>query len=376
MAHGRRTRIFIVDDSAVVRSLLRTVISADPSLEVAGTAADGAAALQAVESICPDLVLLDVEMPNIDGLETLRKLRSRAFSKPVMMVSAVTQRGARVTIEALASGASDYVTKPSGQSDRETALRVLAQDLLPKIQALTAPPASPLTRSACAAEQPESIRASATMPSVVVIGVSTGGPAALDVLLSAIPRGFPLPMLIVQHMPELFTGPLAERLNQRCSIARSRSGRRGTRASQGPFTWRVATGTWKSWRLRPPHSRRRFTCIRARSKTTAGPQLTFSFDRRQASSVRPRWLWCSREWVPTASPHAASFAPGAALSWRRTKPRAPSGACRGRSCKPVLPSAFFLSPPSLTRFFSLPAEREARRGVLANWRCNHDRPRM
>jgi two-component system chemotaxis response regulator CheB len=218
MAHGRRTRIFIVDDSAVVRSLLRTVISADPSLEVAGTAADGAAALQAVESVCPDLVLLDVEMPNVDGLETLRKLRSRAFSKPVVMVSAVTQRGARVTIEALASGASDYVTKPSGQSDRETALRVLAQDLLPKIQALTAPPASPLTRSACAAEQPESIRASATMPSVVVIGVSTGGPAALDVLLSAIPRGFPLPMLIVQHMPELFTGPLAERLNQRCSI--------------------------------------------------------------------------------------------------------------------------------------------------------------
>ena len=132
MARGRRTRIFIVDDSAVVRSLLRTVISADPSLEVAGTAADGAAALQAIESISPDLVLLDVEMPNIDGLETLRRLRSRGFSNPIVMVSSVTQRGARVTIDALASGASDYVTKPAGQSDRDTALRVLALDLLPR----------------------------------------------------------------------------------------------------------------------------------------------------------------------------------------------------------------------------------------------------
>jgi two-component system chemotaxis response regulator CheB len=218
MVHSRRTRIFIVDDSAVVRSLLRSVISADPSLEVAGTAMDGAAALDAIESISPDLVLLDVEMPNLNGLETLRKLRSRAFSKPVVMVSSVTQRGARVTIEALASGASDYVTKPAGHSDRETALRVLGQELLPKIQALTVSAAEPTMRSGFAPDQPVSIRASATVPSVVVIGVSTGGPAALDVLLSAIPQGFPLPILVVQHMPELFTGPLAERLNQRCSI--------------------------------------------------------------------------------------------------------------------------------------------------------------
>ena len=236
MAHGRRTRIFIVDDSAVVRSLLRTVISADPSLEVAGTAADGAAALQAIDSVSPDLVLLDVEMPNIDGLETLRKLRSRAFSKPVVMVSSVTQRGARVTIEALASGASDYVTKPAGQSDRETAVRVLAQDLLPKIQALTVSASAPLMRSASTA----STTASAT-PSVVVIGVSTGGPGALDVLLSAFPQGFPLPILVVQHMPELFTGPLAERLNQRCSIPVREA---WDRAPVVPGTIYLARGNW------------------------------------------------------------------------------------------------------------------------------------
>jgi two-component system chemotaxis response regulator CheB len=218
MAHGRRTRILIVDDSAVIRSLLRAVISADPCLEVAGTAADGADALQAIDSVRPDLVLLDVEMPNMDGLATLRALRARAYRMPVVMVSAVTQRGARVTIEALAGGASDYVAKPANQSDRETALRLLAQDLLPKIQALTVSGAAQSPRVAGAADLSESIRPSSTPPSVVVIGVSTGGPAALDVLLSAIPKGFPLPVLIVQHMPELFTGPLAERLSQRCGI--------------------------------------------------------------------------------------------------------------------------------------------------------------
>jgi two-component system chemotaxis response regulator CheB len=241
MAHGRRTRIFIVDDSAVIRSMLRTVISADPSLEVAGTASDGAVALQAIDSVCPDLVLLDVEMPNVDGLETLRKLRSRAFSKPVVMVSAVTQRGARATIEALAAGASDYVTKPAGHSDRETALRVFAQDLLPKIQALTVSRADPSTRSAFAAEQTKSNTASVTMPSVVVIGVSTGGPAALDVLLSAIPQGFPWPILMVQHMPELFTRPLAERLNQRCGI-RVREAVEGAPVVPGAIY--LARGNW------------------------------------------------------------------------------------------------------------------------------------
>jgi two-component system chemotaxis response regulator CheB len=218
MAHGCRTRILIVDDSAVMRSLLRSVILADPSLEVAGSAADGAAALQTIDSVRPDLVLLDVEMPNLGGLETLRILRARGNRTPVVMVSALTQRGARVTIDALACGASDYVTKPANQVDRDSALRTLAQDLLPKIQALTVSNVTQSRRSAIATEMPESNQLSSVPPSIVVIGVSTGGPAALDVLLSSIPSTFPLPILIVQHMPELFTGPLAERLSRSCSI--------------------------------------------------------------------------------------------------------------------------------------------------------------
>ena len=241
MAHSSRTRILIVDDSAVIRSLLRTVVCADPTLEVAGTAADGVTALHAIESLRPDLVLLDVEMPNMDGLATLRTLRAREYRMPVVMVSSVTQRGARVTIDALACGASDYVTKPSNQVDRETALRVLAQDLLPTIQALTV---SAVAQSRCPPvpmDRTESVKISLTPPSVVVVGVSTGGPAALDVLLSAIPQGFPLPVLVVQHMPELFTGPLAERLRQRCSV-RVREAAEGAPVIPGVIY--IARGNW------------------------------------------------------------------------------------------------------------------------------------
>jgi two-component system chemotaxis response regulator CheB len=241
MAHSRRTRILIVDDSAVIRSLLRTVICADRSLEVVGTASDGVAALQAIESVRPDLILLDVEMPNMDGLATLRALRARSYRMPIVMVSSVTQRGARVTIEALASGASDYVTKPASQANRETAIRVLARDLLPRIQALTASAVEQSPCPAIAVDRAETLKFSSTPPSVVVVGVSTGGPAALDVLLSAIPQGFPLPVLVVQHMPELFTGPLAERLSQRCSV-RVREAMEGAPVVPGVIY--LARGDW------------------------------------------------------------------------------------------------------------------------------------
>ncbi len=224
MAPERRTRILIVDDSAVMRSLLRSVIATDAALEVAGTAADGASALNAFALNSPDLVLLDVEMPVMDGLVTLRQLRERGHKMPVIMCSSLTQRGAKVTIEALAVGASDYVAKPSGQPGREAAVRALAQELIPKIHAL-ARAAQPLAvdplvpRSARPAmPAPAVAPLPSASPSVVAIGVSTGGPAALDVVLPALPADFPLPVLVVQHMPEVFTRLFAERLNRRCRL--------------------------------------------------------------------------------------------------------------------------------------------------------------
>jgi two-component system chemotaxis response regulator CheB len=144
MASARRIRIMIADDSAVMRSLLRSVVISDAGLEVVGTASDGETALSAIEILRPDLILLDVEMPVMDGLATLRKLRAGGHKMPVIMCSSLTQRGAKVTIEALACGASDYVAKPAGQSCREEACHALSLELIPKIQALTCQPqASP-----------------------------------------------------------------------------------------------------------------------------------------------------------------------------------------------------------------------------------------
>ncbi len=179
MAPARRTRILIVDDSAVMRSLLRSVIATDPAFEVAGTAADGASALNALALNSPDLVLLDVEMPVMDGLVTLRQLRERGHKMPVIMCSSLTQRGAKVTIEALAVGASDYVAKPSGQPGREAAVRALAQELIPKIHALTRasqPCASRSIGAATCAGWVGSIRRGAR-----VVGVAArGGDRRLD----------------------------------------------------------------------------------------------------------------------------------------------------------------------------------------------------
>ena len=139
---------------------------------------------------------------------------------PVVMCSSLTERGAQVTMEALAAGASDYVAKPSGQQNARSAVQTLAGELLPKIRALTAPRprlVEPLPERWTAAEELQPCDA-AEAPALVVIGVSTGGPHALEIVLSALPREFPVPLLVVQHMPELFTGTLAQQLNERSLI--------------------------------------------------------------------------------------------------------------------------------------------------------------
>ncbi|MDE3187427.1 MAG: chemotaxis-specific protein-glutamate methyltransferase CheB [Acidobacteriota bacterium] len=253
MPAGHRARILIVDDSAVMRSLLRSVVIADPALEVAGTAADGQSALGILDGLRPDLVLLDVEMPVMDGLATLRELRARGHRMPVIVCSSLTQRGARVTIEALAGGASDYVAKPAGKDGREAAFQALSRELLPRIHALAAAAKDPQVHTAAPLQallpsQPSVLHAppppaqpGSFIPSVLVIGASTGGPAALDALLPLLPAAFPLPVLVVQHMPELFTRLLAERLAQRCRL-RVREAAEGDRVHPGVI--HIARGNW------------------------------------------------------------------------------------------------------------------------------------
>jgi two-component system chemotaxis response regulator CheB len=226
MSIARRTlRILAADDSAVMRGVLRTVFQLHaqepfghlPPMELCGVVNNGLEALEAVRTLAPDVLLLDFEMPKLGGLGVLEKLRSLAPELPVIMCSAYTERGARSTLDALAAGAKDYVMKPGQQKDFASALDSLMQDLLPRIAALAggAGGSERALRGGGTGGAPTGL---ARGEGVVVIGVSTGGPSALEAMLPALPGDFPAPILIVQHMPKLFTGALAERLNRLCRL--------------------------------------------------------------------------------------------------------------------------------------------------------------
>jgi two-component system, chemotaxis family, protein-glutamate methylesterase/glutaminase len=173
---SRRVRVLHIDDSAVMRSLLRMVLEPEPSIEIAATASSGKEGLATFERTHPDLVLLDIEMPGMNGLEVLSAIRVQNRRVPVIMCSTLTSRGARITIEALLRGATDYVTKPGAQHSLREGVETLTRELLPKIFALfppesrpAAPPAPPV--------RPALPPSSSQPPKIVVIGVSTGGPA-------------------------------------------------------------------------------------------------------------------------------------------------------------------------------------------------------
>jgi len=210
-------RVLAIDDSSTMRSLLRMVLTGCPRIDLVGLAADGHTGLAAIEALKPNLVLLDIEMPGMDGLEVLEEIRSRSLPVRVIMCSTLTRRGAGITLEALARGAVDYVAKPASQQGLRETIETLRSELVPKIHALfpagqgaeLAPAPAPPVRAAPQHGQ-EREHASAE---ILVIGVSTGGPAALERFVPALPADFPIPVLIVQHMPAMFTTLLAERLN-------------------------------------------------------------------------------------------------------------------------------------------------------------------
>jgi two-component system chemotaxis response regulator CheB len=208
-------RVLIVDDSAVVRRLVEELLGEVAGVEVVGTAPNGEIALQKIERLKPDAVTLDVEMPVMDGMATLRALRDRGSTVRVVMFSTLTERGGHATLEALSLGADDYVTKPARISASDTALDGLRQELGAKIlQFFTSE--TPASGGAATSRR----RASHRPPKieVVAIGVSTGGPTALTEVLAALPGDFPCPIVITQHMPPMFTRLLAERLALKSQI--------------------------------------------------------------------------------------------------------------------------------------------------------------
>lgn len=202
-----KIRVLVVDDSVVIRRLLADELGQDADLEVVGTAPHGRSALARLPQWTPDVVILDVEMPEMDGLQALREMRKTYPKMPVIMFSGQTERGAAVTLEALALGASDYFPKPSVGGVEESR-RVVREQLVPKIKSLCAPRGRPTPLP-----PPGPSRGPRCRIDAVAIACSTGGPNALSELFAHLPADFPVPILIVQHMPPMFTRLLAERLS-------------------------------------------------------------------------------------------------------------------------------------------------------------------
>lgn len=212
-------RVFVVDDSVVVRQVVTDALRSDPAIEVCGFASNGRAALEKIPEAKPDVVTLDIEMPEMDGLTTLSELRKTHPRLPVIMFSTLTERGASATLEALARGASDYVCKPSGQRNVQQTMETIRDQLIPKIHAFTGKKPGAGTRNAAAAISGLSAASAPSTPvGVVVIAVSTGGPAALAEVVPHLPPGLRQPVLIVQHMPPVFTKVLAQRLAASCPL--------------------------------------------------------------------------------------------------------------------------------------------------------------
>ena len=215
---GSRIRVLVVDDSVVIRRLVTHALGEDPRFEVVGAAANGVITLARIPQLNPDVVTLDVEMPEMDGLETLRRIRKDYPDLCVIMFSTVTARGATATLDALVLGANDYVTKAANVGSLDRSMSSLRSELIPKITQFFILPEEAVRGPAAAAAvaAPVSLAklrfGGVRRPRAVAVGVSTGGPTALSALVPKLPRSFPLPILIVQHMPPLFTRFLAERL--------------------------------------------------------------------------------------------------------------------------------------------------------------------
>ncbi|MFQ5461872.1 MAG: chemotaxis response regulator protein-glutamate methylesterase [Phycisphaerae bacterium] len=232
------TRVLVVDDALTYRKIIRDILAKTPGVDVVGVAGNGKIALQKIEQLHPDLLTLDLEMPEVDGLEVLRRLKAAKSDVGAIMLSAFTSRGAKATVAALDLGAFDFVLKPTGSGPDESAAQLQA-DLCPKILAysryrqvhgiLCDPHHASSTPAATEPHAPPPISDVAPRiagvatgqgesPRVVALGISTGGPQALATMMPQLPGDLATPLLIVQHMPPMFTKSLADSLNAKCAL--------------------------------------------------------------------------------------------------------------------------------------------------------------
>ena len=215
-------KVLIVDDSAFMRNALRNMLSTDPEISVIGTARDGVEAVEKTALLKPDVITMDVEMPRMDGIDALRLIMDKNPT-PVIMVSSLTAEGAQVTLDALDYGAVDFI--PKNLSELSINIVKIKEMLIDKVKHIAR---SSMARKLRRIEPTaHAARTSRVMPalstgtrriSVVAIGTSTGGPRAVQEIIPHLPKDFPVPIVIVQHMPPNFTKPFAERLNDLSQI--------------------------------------------------------------------------------------------------------------------------------------------------------------
>jgi two-component system chemotaxis response regulator CheB len=213
--------VLIVDDSAFMRTALSRMVASDPDLWVAGTAASGPEALQKVVSLDPDVVTLDVEMPGMDGLATLRRIMAQ-FPRPVIMVSSATVKEAEITLDTLEAGAFDYVPKQLSSASLD--VLHIREDIIAKIKAAAEGRRNSKDHLSLERKPPRAAHLLAPQlphaaPAIVALGVSTGGPKALEDILPTLPADLSVPILVVQHMPPGFTAPFAKRLNNLSAVS-------------------------------------------------------------------------------------------------------------------------------------------------------------
>ena len=219
-----KIRVLVVDDSLVIRRALRECFRADPEIEVVGVADTGIKALEQIDTLKPDIVTLDIEMPEMDGLETLKTLRQKGCSIPVIMFSKYTSEGATASLEALMLGASDVVAKPSAQAEPGKTCDMVKRQLTTRIRALGRKvhrnnKASTSQSPGKMGANPETRIYEAPGPiEAIGLAISTGGPRALIDVVSALAPNLPAPIFITQHMPPMFTKFLAERLQARGTL--------------------------------------------------------------------------------------------------------------------------------------------------------------
>lgn len=222
-----KIQVLVVDDSAFMRKIISELLTEDPEIEVIGTARNGADSLKKIEELKPDVVTMDIEMPVLDGISTLREIMER-FPLPVIMLSSLTQEGAKETIKALELGAVDFISKPSGTISLD--IHKVKDELLEKVKIAARCKGKIManqsqekaldhqSKSALPVREWHASHKSAQLQTIIAIGTSTGGPRALQNVLIGIPKDIPAPIVIVQHMPQGFTKSLAERLDSLCEI--------------------------------------------------------------------------------------------------------------------------------------------------------------